>query len=331
MLIAAGADVNCQQPSDGATPLHVAAIFKLPDIGELLLKSGAAPDCLNHQRRLPLHIAAEEEQVGLAKNLIAHDSPVNVKDVSGDTPLDLALRNDFMVIAQILLQSGAVHQALPGPTFTSDKPTKRKELLVHKNAKPEIYHPDNEHEVLKTLFLLRCRTNGQVKRQRLVRIIDLAQYWVKAKVSRDKYWKVAWEDSGPSYVQTFPITGSPRSPVRKVTFTLKSHDQGWSDTVEFHGTYENSCTWFDAYVIKAGKSVKESQTQAFQDAFTLQANVHAKKDPTVHTVVWQSDGLDTEDAQARWIRSLGVGDIIAVVPMARFPGWVNHIYAVQVE
>ena len=331
VLVAAGADVDCQQPSDGATPLHVAARFRLPDIGDLLLKSGASADCLNHQRRLPLHIAAEEEQMELAKNLIAHGSPLNLKDSSGDTPLDLALRNNFMAMAEILLQAGAVHQALPVTILASSKSTELKGLRAGRDAKPEIYHPDNEHEVLETLFLLHCRTDSKLKRSQLLRIMNLAQYWVKIQVSRDKYWKVAWEDNGPSYMETPPIAGCPTSPVRKIIFKLKSHDQGWSDNIALHGTYAQSYTWFDACVIKAGKSVEEPKNRALQDAIRLQTNVHARKDPTVHTVVWRYDGLDTEDAQSRWVRNLKAGDIIAVVPVAVYPGWVNHVLMVQVE
>lgn len=45
-----------------------------------------------------------------------------------------------------------------------------------------------------------------------------------------------------------PLTARSIQLLRKVVFTFKSRDQGWSSYYADHGTYENTWTWFDAMV-----------------------------------------------------------------------------------
>lgn len=45
-----------------------------------------------------------------------------------------------------------------------------------------------------------------------------------------------------------PLTLRSIGRLRKVVFTFKAKDQGWSSYIENHGTYENSWTWFEAMV-----------------------------------------------------------------------------------
>ena len=64
---------------------------------------------MNYDGRLPLHIAAEEGQKELVIDLIDHGSEVNVEDADGDTPLDLAMRNNVAAMVQVLLEAGDGH------------------------------------------------------------------------------------------------------------------------------------------------------------------------------------------------------------------------------
>ncbi|KAK2594080.1 hypothetical protein QQS21_008229 [Conoideocrella luteorostrata] len=55
-------------------------------------------------------------------------------------------------------------------------------------------------------------------------------------------------DCDPTYFAKMAKYPTPRllNPVRKVVFTIKSHDQGWSNRDDSAGTYKASSTWFEA-------------------------------------------------------------------------------------
>jgi ankyrin repeat protein len=55
-----------------------------------------------------LHIAVKRLDRKFVELLIANGADVNIKDNNGETPLDLALNNNQIVIIQILQQQGAV-------------------------------------------------------------------------------------------------------------------------------------------------------------------------------------------------------------------------------
>jgi hypothetical protein len=146
-------------------------------------------------------------------------------------------------------------------------------------------------------------------------IVDKAEYWLKTSTIRNDRAMFVERTSGQYYVTSPPITGNGMRPVRRVIFTIKSHDQGWSDYREHHGTYEGSWTWFEARII--GTDGKEKG-----EPLMLNYNVHASPEVRTHTIVCERDG---EDELAKWVRGLRAGEKIAVVPEARFPGWANHV------
>ena len=100
-------------------------------------------------------------------------------------------------------------------------------------------------------------------------IIDHAEYWVCAFASKNSSL-VARGNTNYSdvlVIRTPPICslstfgsehdelGLPeptlKHPARKIVFTIRSHDQGWSgEPRDTRGTYRNSYTWFDAQIDK---------------------------------------------------------------------------------
>src|SRR5262245_44441881 len=91
-LIAAGADVNHQQPGHGESPLIGAASLAAEDVGIQLLDAGAKPDLLGHFRETALHWAAIVGLDRLVGELIARGASVNVRDEKYKaTPLGWAL------------------------------------------------------------------------------------------------------------------------------------------------------------------------------------------------------------------------------------------------
>jgi hypothetical protein len=141
-------------------------------------------------------------------------------------------------------------------------------------------------------------------------------------------------------------------PVREITFTISSRDQGWSGQPQFHGTYEQSYTWFEARVIQPS----ESQPVGSEDGGhhngpnrrhltwtnelpleqllkyrprMLQKNIHASRQATKHVVTWRSDAEDGEER--RWVRSLQPGECVEVTVWAQYPGWSNHVESLRID
>jgi len=99
MLIDKGADVNAKD-KQGATPLHMIA-SKGAHKGILkLLIPFDADSTARHSRAL--HAKAEEDQVTVARLLIANGANVNARDKKGRVPLDIAEKSRYKVVAELL-------------------------------------------------------------------------------------------------------------------------------------------------------------------------------------------------------------------------------------
>jgi hypothetical protein len=200
-------------------------------------------------------------------------------------------------------------------------------LLVHVDAHARTLSqqfntrrwPRGPRDVYAVLFVLRQRLVADVLRD----IVDAAEYWLKTSTIRSDRVVVVERTAGAPYVVSPAVEGNGRRPVRKVIFTITSHDQGWSDYGEHHGTYVHSWTWFEARVMGAdGKERREGRDGVPVEPLKLVRNVHASEEARTHTVVVESKG---GDEGAEWVRGLRAGEAIAVVPMAMYPGWANHV------
>ncbi|OAX33461.1 hypothetical protein K503DRAFT_748708 [Rhizopogon vinicolor AM-OR11-026] len=186
--------------------------------------------------------------------------------------------------------------------------------------------------------------------------------------------------NGPSWLKKLRLGGpddlswstpSLSYPCRKIEFQLWSHDQGWGG--EHPGTYNASFTWFDTGIDKLPTPTFASDVVEWPsyllrredvddaEAFriqrdttipvipletTLQKNVAAKRQTTVHTIVWHFlDSFDKDSAEAKeaanmgrgpgtldgkFVRRLQVGDCITLWVRARFPGWQNHVQKAEI-
>jgi ankyrin repeat protein len=115
-LLKEGADPNEMCPC-GVSPLE-AAVFQAKDshITELLLANGADPNKPTPKNTkgftngwTPLFYAVGEKRADLVTLLLNHHSRVNVVDVQGKTPLQLARERDSPEIVQQLIKAGATH------------------------------------------------------------------------------------------------------------------------------------------------------------------------------------------------------------------------------
>ncbi|KAJ7607170.1 hypothetical protein FB45DRAFT_431964 [Roridomyces roridus] len=86
-------------------------------------------------------------------------------------------------------------------------------------------------------------------------ILDEAEYWPRIVATRRERVIVDTahsenSDASLHYLIMPPIPPTGGLRVKRVEFFLMSHDQGWSNTPEFHGTYEGSFTWFEAAILR---------------------------------------------------------------------------------
>jgi len=87
ILIQKGAYLNTKD-NGGAAPLHLVSDA---DCAALLLKNGAIVDDLDTEKFTPLHYAAFNNHLDVAKKLVAAGADKKAKNINGDTPLDLAI------------------------------------------------------------------------------------------------------------------------------------------------------------------------------------------------------------------------------------------------
>ncbi|MCJ1465745.1 hypothetical protein MMC07_004364 [Pseudocyphellaria aurata] len=150
---------------------------------------------------------------------------------------------------------------------------------------------------------------------------------------------VPYTEDSRILLRTPPLTARSVSLLRKVVFTMRSHDQGWSSYPTNHGTYENTWTWFDAAV--ETKSVEAVQ-EAHGDIDSLVAGMPKPLDsPNVrrrhriqsnrHAVKEAENYRITIDRGQEPLDDLKVGDQIMLIACARYPGWVNTIEAAGIE
>ncbi|KDR78101.1 hypothetical protein GALMADRAFT_224488 [Galerina marginata CBS 339.88] len=159
--------------------------------------------------------------------------------------------------------------------------------------------------------------------------------------------------------------------IKEVYFKVKSHDQGWCDENSSPGKYGGSWTWFEAAIIRGlacdsdlpegdvkariGKALDSQQNDDITEAIVIknpdsgldvwhiQRNIRASSTPVVHEVVWTDTtpdtGIDEEmlldttgaGRGTGFIPLLRLGDRIAVIARAMYPGWANYVAGVEVE
>lgn len=89
---------------DGLLPIHFACIVGLKSIVEMILDK--APEQINSKNALgytPLHIACSNEHLQIVLMLIKRGAAVNCIAHNGNTPLHVAMRNSDTRIAEVLI------------------------------------------------------------------------------------------------------------------------------------------------------------------------------------------------------------------------------------
>lgn len=107
VLLDAGVDMNCVDQA-GRTPIHLAAWFGHNEIAKLLISKGASIEQLDNLGRSPIHLAAWFGNILSLKAFIeGKKSIINLQDKAGNTALHLACLNNHKDVVSCLLNEGA--------------------------------------------------------------------------------------------------------------------------------------------------------------------------------------------------------------------------------
>jgi cytohesin len=94
--------------AEGLTPLHSATwLTDAPDVVELLLARGSAPNVANGVGATPLHNAVRHRSGRSVTLLLRHGADVEAKDRQGMTPLHVAALVGHAVVCRLLVEAGA--------------------------------------------------------------------------------------------------------------------------------------------------------------------------------------------------------------------------------
>ena len=111
LILAAKADVN-HRASDGATPLHKAALLKEPSAALLMIQKNADLNARMRGGKTPLMSACERANEKVVGLLLGAGASACQLDVHGDDALTMAFKRGHKGIAKTLLEYGASFEIL---------------------------------------------------------------------------------------------------------------------------------------------------------------------------------------------------------------------------
>ncbi|KAF2432088.1 hypothetical protein EJ08DRAFT_162548 [Tothia fuscella] len=190
-----------------------------------------------------------------------------------------------------------------------------------------------QHDIYHIAFLLHQKLPMELVPQ----ILDSAECWLKSTTHTDERIAVGDQDllnhddedirEGAPYLLSPPLGlggSSGQHPVRKVVFTITSKDQGYSWDTEYHGTYENSWTWFEAAV-----RTTDDRNAARIGNKRIISNVHAGQSYKTHVISLSYDSAKKEDKV--WVEALARGQYIELSARAKYPGWTCFAKYAQID
>ncbi|KAJ3817269.1 hypothetical protein F5880DRAFT_1511927 [Lentinula raphanica] len=197
-------------------------------------------------------------------------------------------------------------------------------------------------------------------------ILEEAEYWPRIHAERtsniivrtrhqNKY-KAAW-----CYLLSPPLPAEGNDMLqkaRRVTIKIQAHDQGWVNDPS-----AGAWSWFEAIIIKPHDTQKLSwfstALEAATDVFSadsdlpfvdplcdftrwhINENALADECKQSHSVVWTREAEDLEFSNAdgpkgredghELVRSLKPGDRIALLALAQYPSWENHVFSASID
>ncbi|KAI1466173.1 ankyrin [Daldinia caldariorum] len=331
-------------------PIHYAAASGNIDAVMVLSKQkGFNIDCQNDQGHTALHLAANQNLIDICSNLVKAGANINVIDSNGLAPLGIAIKKRFPEIVRIMAR-----RPITDPISIDDddiawiRQQPWGNALIHDPAGPSdsaadpAIWPREESDIITAALCLqrkfRVSKHIHVASYIISRILDLAQYWVKStsiRVSIEKGGEVRrWADPLTPYITSKAINSLSSRPVRRIVFEITSHDQGYCSDP----SRGESWTWFTADVHRRGNTFSQNLASPQDQGGTTNREIYlvhnrgANIQWHMHTLSWNlNDHTETDAERESWIKALGPGDRILVLPHARYPGWENWVRRVRID
>lgn len=195
------------------------------------------------------------------------------------------------------------------------------------------------HEANVALHECLSRRSPPIPNEIILQILDQPSRWIRTRVTR-----VATDDEPmligtdlqsrgeQRILATKPLSQSEVLRVRRVVYTFRSRDQGWSSYPTQHGTYEGSFSWFEASLTRliATDLIESERHDQFQSKtakerirYELQRNRHAGRDPETYIHELGTDHGLLQHAEE--------GDSLVLWARASFPGWENKLFNASIE
>jgi hypothetical protein len=99
-------NVNSQDFTDSATPLHLASKRGHLEVARMLIERGADVSAQDKDGQTPLHLASQAGRVNVARMLVERDAEVSAQDKDGQTPLHQASQVGELEVACMLIERG---------------------------------------------------------------------------------------------------------------------------------------------------------------------------------------------------------------------------------
>ncbi|XP_043472673.1 uncharacterized protein LOC122505242 [Leptopilina heterotoma] len=91
---------------EGNTPLHLAISYNHPEVFDVLVQKSDL-NAKNFKGESPLHLAVDDDLIRFAEILLANGANVNIQDENKKTPLCIATDRNNIELVEILLKNGA--------------------------------------------------------------------------------------------------------------------------------------------------------------------------------------------------------------------------------
>ncbi|KAK6508725.1 hypothetical protein TWF506_010803 [Arthrobotrys conoides] len=322
---------------NSGTPLHIAAAYGFEETIKEILEIGAMGATefniskTDSAGNTALHNAVNTGFITIVQLLVENGIDIDLENENGKTALDLATELGYDQIEKYLrntiekFESIWVEPEELDSDFDSLTPQSTDTLSEYETTTAVADNVSNISlsDIITVYSILTLRLN--LPPPIATRILDCAEYWVEQHIKRSGT-VTADETSLPVPYFHLNVCGPF---IQRIVFRTMSHDQGWSDHVQDHGTYRGSCTWVEVWItlknqIPFGPTPKKylniHKRTATLHTCRLQHNIHAHWPSTEHINEWDMATADDPEV-VDILSTLSAGDRISLYPKAQYRGW----------
>jgi hypothetical protein len=317
-----------------------------------------------------LHLASKKNMASVIRLLLNSTIDIDAEDSEGKTALHIAAEHRASNASRLLLTAGAQLSKIPRASESLTWLRSQIDDDEYQSGETEVdgsvrtsYHthpayiPQSHSDQLEVCFYLKEASNKRLSLSIISKILDLAEFWLRSYIERSERSAITESEAATfNYLRSAPIVGNHAHPVRRIDFSITSHDQGFSDDEATHGQYFGSYTWFDACreVDHGTNGTNERYRRDGMFGPQIFCNIHASSAWRTHRVSWSESKItksrnvhtdddlrgtieETDDLvdwcwqphmrpdPVKWLGELRPGDRVTVIPRAHFRGWTNFV------